>query len=229
MRQRKEKEVLYKLSSAINLLEKEKRMHQLSCPIIGLTGGIATGKSTVARFFSDKGFPLISADSLVKEIYKKKEVIEYIKSSWPDVFEHNNINFKRLRNIAFSNIENRTSIEELIYSYLPDEFKKEFNKFSKPQFVIYDVPLLFEKKLNLLIDYSIVVYAPASSQLERLQTRDQITPEQAKLALSNQIDIEKKIKLADYLIMNTEDLDYLSKQVKKFITEILSKRENYEE
>lgn len=219
MKQKDGRRMVYKLSASIDLLNQDQRMHQLSCPIIGLTGGIATGKSTVARLFSEKGIPLISADSLVKSIYQKAEVIDFIKLNWPKVFENNNINFKLLRNVAFSNIDDRTKIEEIIYSYLPEEFNSEFIKFKEPTFVIYDVPLLFEKKLNLIIDYNIVVYAPAAAQLERLKKRDNITLEQAQLALSNQMDIEQKKKIADCLIMNTKDLSFLSQQVEQFISD----------
>jgi dephospho-CoA kinase len=215
--------VTYKLKSSIQLLDPENRMHDLNCPILGLTGGIATGKSTVAKIFVDKGFSLISADNLVKKVYQKKQIINFIKENWPDVFENNEINFKLLRTIAFSNIKNRTKIEELIYSHLKDQFLKEFNTFKNPELVVYDVPLLFEKNLTKLIDFNVVVYSSVRKQIERLIIRDGVTEAEASLALSNQIDIDKKKDMCDYLIPNIDTLEELTKEVELFIDDSLTK------
>jgi dephospho-CoA kinase len=222
MKPKKEKKVEYSFKESIPLLNQTQRMHGLNCPIIGLTGGIATGKSTVARIFIEKGFNLISADLLVKKIYQRKEVIEFIKENWPDVFEGESINFKLLRNVAFSNIENRTKIEELIYSHLKEQFLEEYNEFTDPRLVIYDVPLLYEKRLNELIDYNIVVYSEEETQIERLMKRDHVSKDEALLALSNQMNIEKKKSLCDYLIVNSTTIDALTTEVELFITKVLT-------
>jgi dephospho-CoA kinase len=225
MRPRKEKKVNYSFKKSISLLSPDKRLYKLDCPIIGLTGGIATGKSTVADLFKNKGFPLINADILVKRVYQLPEVQEFIRINWPSVFIGNDINFKLLRNLAFSNIENRTKIEKIIYSHMQTEFLKEYSTFDRPEIVIYDVPLLYEKNLDGLIDYSIVVYAPATIQMERLQSRDKINIDDAKLALSNQMDIEEKKKLCDYVITNDKGLDQLADQVDVFIEKTLLKQD----
>jgi dephospho-CoA kinase len=220
-KQKDERKVDYKFIDSIQLLDSKNRMHQLNCPIIGLTGGIATGKSTVSKMLSQKGLHLISADKLVKKIYQKDEVISFIKNNWPEVFSNNEINFKLLRNVAFSNIETRTKIEVEIYSHLKELFLQEYNHFKDAKLVIYDVPLLFEKKLDELIDYNVVVYSPREMQIERVIKRDNISREEAELALKNQIDIEEKKNLSNYIIENTSGLDALEQQVSNFINNVL--------
>lgn len=194
-----------------NLVSKsiETRLYQIPVPIVGLTGGIATGKSTVAELFRESGFQVIDADKLVKSIYQKKLSLEFIKTHFPSAILANSINFKILRELAFKNPENQLSLETFIYSQMPEAFKDAYNKLPQSEVIIYDVPLLFEKKLNLLIDVSICIYSPKKLQLERLIARDNIDASLAENILSKQIDIEEKKKIADFIIPNITNLSDL--------------------
>ena len=93
-----------KLKEEFIKLSKADRLYKVEHPVIGLTGGIATGKSTVSRFFAKEGIPVISADALVKTIYEKSDTIEFVKNNWPSSIVNNNIDFSILRKIAFVSV-----------------------------------------------------------------------------------------------------------------------------
>ncbi|MFG1500804.1 dephospho-CoA kinase [Halobacteriovorax sp. XZX-3] len=200
-----------KLKKEFITLKKDKRLYQMPCPVVGLTGGISTGKSTVSKILRDKGFPIIDADALVKEVYKTKESIDHLKKYYSRVVEEDNsINFKLLREYFFQDIQIQNDIESLIYRQLPEAFLKAFKDLGSPKVVIYDVPLLYEKNLDSFIDHKAVVYCPRAKQVERLMARDGIEKDLACKILAKQIDIEEKAKLADTVIDNSgkpEDLN----------------------
>jgi dephospho-CoA kinase len=199
------------------------RLYELPIPIIGLTGGIATGKSTVANFLRNKNFPIIDADALVKKIYQKAEVKEFIKNNFPIAIQTDEINFKILRELAFKDKQNIQKIEECIYRFLPTEFKETYHTFTNPNFIIYDVPLLFEKHLNLLVDTKICVYAPKEIQIERLMKRDHIERDVCLKILDNQMSIEDKKQLSDIVIKNDSTLDQLIQRTEIAILELTKK------
>jgi dephospho-CoA kinase len=198
-----------KLKNSLIKHTDKSRLYQIPVPIIGLTGGISTGKSTVADLFRKKGIPVIDADKNVKNIYQMPETITFIKNKFPEVVHNHIIDFKKLREIVFSNTDAKILIEEFIYAHLPNEFKQAFYLFDNPPFIVYDVPLLFEKQLHLLVDVTICVYSSRKQQIERLIKRDQIDRSLAEKILANQQDIEVKKKLADFVILNTEKAEDL--------------------
>jgi dephospho-CoA kinase len=153
-----------KLRSEYISKTKENRLYHLPVPIIGLTGGIATGKSTVAKMFKDLGLNVLDADSLVKKIYAKTEAIDFVKTHFPQAYQNNAIQFKVLREIVFSNSFHQEVVEKFIYSHLPETFLNAFHELPAQSLLIYDVPLLFEKKLNESVDCSICVYTSREIQ-----------------------------------------------------------------
>lgn len=198
----------------------ETRLYEVPVPIIGLTGGIGTGKSTVAKLLREKNIPVIDADKLVKNIYQKPEALEFIAKHFPHAVKDGVIVFQKLREIAFVDAIAKKLIEDFIYAYMPGEFKKAFQAFSNPAFVVYDVPLLFEKKLNSLVDMSVCVYAPRELQINRIVDRDQSDSTLASKIIDNQMDIEEKKKLSDLVISNTGTLEDLTKTVDQQILDI---------
>jgi dephospho-CoA kinase len=198
------------------------RLYQLPVPIVALTGGIACGKTTVAKMFIEKNIPLISADELVKEIYQETESFEFIKKIVPAATTDGKINFAILRSAVFDDNQLQAKVEEFIYLRLPEKFLVAFTKISNPKLLVYDVPLLFEKKLNTKVDKIICVYCPKDKQIERLLSRDKISLELAQKMLQKQIDIEEKKKLADIVISNTMDLNHLKEEFIKAFDQIKS-------
>lgn len=204
---------LLKLKAKLERLNKNKRLHHLDCPIIGLTGGIATGKSTFANFMRQDGLCVVDADALIKEIYQKKETIKFINSLNPEFIQLDKINFQKLRKAFFNDEELKKQIEQFLYQKLPQTFKSHIPKNTKV--VVYDVPLLFEKHLDKLVDVSVLVYAPREIQLQRLVLRDKIDQELANSILDQQMDIEDKRQQADFIIdntQNTQNKDHLQMQ-----------------
>ena len=209
-----------KLKSNWITKDSNSRIYNIPVPVIGLTGGIATGKSTVANLFRRKNIPVIDADLLVKNIYMLPETISFIQKHFPETIDDQKINFKKLRETAFASEAAKSILEQYIYAHLPEQFKKDYLRFSSPPFIVYDVPLLFEKKLNLLIDFSICVYAPRTTQLKRLVERDQIPPELAESIINQQMDIEEKKKISDFIISNTGTLNELEALFERLLIEI---------
>lgn len=200
----------------------QSRLYQLPVPVIGLTGGIATGKSTVAKLFSAINFPVIDADSLVKKVYQKKVVIDFIHTNYPSAIINQTIDFKILRSLAFSSESEIKKIETEIYRHLPGEFLKAFSSLYSPNFVIYDVPLLFEKGLDKLVDQKLVVYSPIEKQIERLIKRDQVPTETANKILAHQMPIEQKKQLADFIIDNSSSETDLEKNFQNIVSTLFS-------
>lgn len=209
-----------KLKEELIKLNPEERLYQVSHPVIGLTGGIATGKSTVSRLFAKEGIPVISADALVKTVYEKNETIKFVKDNWSSAVVNNEVDFKVLRKIAFSDEEDREKLEKFIYARMPKAFKEHYSMFQSPSLMVYDVPLLFEKGLAPLVDISICVYAPREIQIKRLEERDGTNLELAEKILSSQIDIEDKKEAADFIIDNSHGLDELNSNFEKLLKKI---------
>lgn len=196
------------------------RLYQIPVPIIGLTGGIATGKSTVAELLRQQGFPIIDADRLVKNVYATDEAVQFIQTHFASAVIDKKIDFKKLRAEVFSDPKKQEQIEQFIYSKLPEEFVKAYHAFNDPAFVIYDVPLLFEKKLDQKIDVSVCVYSPRTFQLDRLMKRDSIDTELANKILGKQMDIEDKKKLSDLFIENVKGQLELDLNVQNILLEL---------
>ena len=210
-----------KIKNKFNRLNNESRLYKLNVPVIGLTGGIASGKSTVTAILKEKDLPVIDADQLVKGIYALPETLDFIKNNFPDVIKDGGIQFPLLRQKVFSNSDVKSKIEEFIYQRLPIAFKLAFEKLHKPSMVIYDVPLLFEKKLEHLFDLTVLVYTPLTIQRQRLMARDNHTDEIANNILNQQMDIESKKSKAEFIIDNTRTQAELTEEVNNFLRQIM--------
>jgi len=180
---------------------------------IVLTGGIGTGKSTVASFLKMYGYKIIDADEISRKVFEeKKEKINEIFGT---------TDRKKLRDIVFNDAEKLKKLEDLI---LPEVRKKviELAKKYEKDGVVYfvDLPLYFEKQNYPEFKKVLVVYAPKEIQIDRVIKRDNVSKEQAKAVLNNQLDIETKKQKADFVIDNSKDLKNLQKEIENFINMI---------
>jgi dephospho-CoA kinase len=217
----KGQEKIMKLKSEWIKLSSPHRLYQYERPIIALTGGIATGKSTVTRMLQDQGIQVIDADQLVKSIYETQEAKNFIANNYPECILNNEINFKKLRELVFSQEMIKTNIESFIYQRLPEAFAKVASTIQGQEFYIYDVPLLFERKLNHLVDQIVVVYAPQKIQLARIMDRDGSKEETARQILKQQMDIEEKKEKADFVINNISSMAELSAEVSELLRKLI--------
>ena len=180
---------------------------------IVLTGGIGTGKSTVASFLKLYGYKIIDADEISKQVFEKKK--EKIKKMFGTTDR------KELRNIVFNNKEKLKMLEDLILPDVKEEVlkkAKELEKDNVPYFV--DLPLYFEKQNYPEFSRVLVVYAPKDIQIQRVISRDNANEDEVKAILKNQIDIEEKRKKADFIIDNSKDLKHLQKEIEKLLNMI---------
>lgn len=188
---------------------------------IALTGGIATGKSTVCNLLKLHGFLIIDADKIAHKLLDKnhKQIAQLFGEQY---VEDGKVLRKELGKIIFSNEENKAKLEALLHPLIKEEIIKEskiFEEQNKPY--IIDIPLFFET-MNYDIEKSILVYTPKNLQIQRLQLRDNIDEKEAILKISNQMDIEEKKKLASFIIDNSKDLKHLQNEVENLIEQILN-------
>lgn len=212
-----------KLKDQFIKLNSTQRLYGLSIPVVGLTGGIASGKSTVSKILLAKGLTVIDADQLVKSIYGKEEAIEFVRKNYPDVIKEGRIDFPELRKKVFTAPEIKSEIENFIYLRLPGAFSEAVSRVQGSQALVYDVPLLFEKNLESKFDLNVLVYAPQTIQLARLIKRDDQEEEMAKKIMTQQMDIEVKKTLADYVIDNSKTEADLQLSVEIFLQKYFEK------
>lgn len=187
---------------------------------IALTGGIATGKSTVCNFLKLHGFLIIDADKIAHEILNQ-EYRQIIELFGPQYVQNTQVNRKMLGMLIFNNKNEKKKLELLLHPLIKEEIIKQaaiFESQNKPY--IIDIPLFFETN-NYPIRRSVVVYTPRLLQISRLCQRDNISQEEAIVKISNQMDIENKKDLATYIIDNSSNLKHLQQQIDNFIKEVI--------
>jgi dephospho-CoA kinase len=189
--------------------------------IIYLTGGIATGKSTVAKIFSELGAYVIDADKIAHKVIMKgtrayNKIVEIFGKDILD--ETGEIDRKKLGKIVFKDKNLLAKLEEITHPEVLSYMSQELADL-KSDIVIIEIPLIFEKKLEL--HPNVLVYAPRHIQKKRLIERDNISEEEAEMRISAQMDIEEKKKLADYVIDNSGSIEETKRQVKEILERII--------
>lgn len=201
----------------MKILKQENRIYKIKTPVIAITGGIATGKTSFCNILREKGYAVIDADQLVKKIYSSPAAIEFLKKIAPACICDNQINFKILRAWFFERKSNKRIIENYIYQNLQATFLKEYESVKDQKVIFYDIPLLFEKDLESFFDSDVCIYIPQEEQLNRLIKRDNITKELAETIISTQLDIELKKKRSSHIIDNLSTLEDLKDKALEFI------------
>lgn len=201
-------------------LKPESRLYHCPVPLIGLTGGIATGKSEVGRILRELNKPVIEADQLIKLVYQQNETIQLTQSLFPSAVIKDQINFSILRELFFKFEQPAQQLQSHLYKNLPAAFERERLKQVSAKYIIYDVPLLFEKNLSSLFDTVVLVYAPRQIQQARVKKRDGSSNEVINAILSVQMDIEEKKRLSPWVIDNTQGLMELKVQVDQWLGEL---------
>lgn len=210
---------MHNLKSQYIKLIPDKRLYQCEKPLVALTGGIASGKSTVSQKLVSMGIPLIDADKLVKEIYQQGKTKTFVKDLDKSFVTDGEVNFPELRKAFFTNEKIKEKVETFIYQKLPIVFQSTYQKlnFSTYNFLVYDIPLLFEKNLQDLFDVNIMVYAPRETQLQRIISRDQCTIEVANSILDQQISTDSKRQKSQFVIDNSSNLEHLDTETNRII------------
>ncbi len=183
--------------------------------VIGLTGGIGTGKSTVARRLIEKGYPVIDTDIISKEVIEREEIIIKINEEIGDVLDYNGkINRKKLGQIVFKDKKKLNVLNSIMHPIILNEMRKQINEKSKlHNIIIVDVPLLFEINIEKEFDLILLVYSTKEIQLKRIMERDNRTKEEALNIINSQMDLELKKKKSDYILKNNNTLKDLYEEI----------------
>lgn len=185
--------------------------------VYGITGSIACGKSTVTKYLLEKGYIVVDSDKLSHQALFDETCKKQIYELFPEAFINNNIDRKKLGAILFSNKIAKKQIESIIHPYVIEKLNTA--KKLDQNILFLDIPLLYEAKLEGLVDKVIVVYVTKDIQIERLIKRDNCTKEQALQRINNQIDIEEKRKKANFVLDNSLLQEDLYKQIDMLIGE----------
>lgn len=175
--------------------------------IIGITGNSGSGKSTISKLIS-KNYEakIIDADKIAKEMTKNNgEYLQAIRQAFGnDVIKNNELDRKKLADIVFLNRTEKEKLDGLTFEYVVEEIKKELeaNQNLDYQYIILDVPLLFESKLDKLCDYTIGVIAPKTEKIKRICKRDKLSKEKALQRLNSQPNDEFFTKNCNTVINN---------------------------
>ena len=183
--------------------------------IIGLTGGIATGKSTVSNYLSSKyNLPVLDADIYAREaVIKDSPILQAVFAHFGYHLQlaDGSLNRSALGDLVFSNPEAKQWLESKIHPYVRDRFSQELAKITDNT-VVLAIPLLFEANLTHLVTEIWVVSCDEEIQLARLQQRNHLTLEQAKNRINSQLPLEEKIAQADFVLNNNSTREHLDRQ-----------------
>jgi len=182
---------------------------------IALTGGIASGKTTVSQLFAALGVPVIDADIIARELVAPQQpALTLIKNAFGDniVQDNGELNRVKLRQLIFADKTQREKLEAILHPLIRDEMKKRAESITMA-YCILVIPLLIETQQTTWIDRILVVDCPIEIQKKRLKTRDNISDLQIEQIFTAQTTREKRLALADDIIQNNMDLDALKKQV----------------
>ena len=196
--------------------------------VIGLTGGIASGKTTITNFLKKKKFALHDSDSVVKKIYSKPETkfLSYLKkTNLKNSIKDNKIDKKAIREEIFTNTEKRKLLEKYLHAKVKksrDVFLKK-NRQKKTQIVFLDIPLLFENKLEKICNYTILFYAPLKIRKQRAIRRRGMQKKILVKIIKSQLSDKIKKKKADFIINTSASKDWCFNKILKTIERIKDK------
>ncbi|MDR2464972.1 MAG: dephospho-CoA kinase [Streptococcaceae bacterium] len=196
---------------------------------LGLTGGIASGKSTIANFFIEKGIPIIDGDKVARGVQEKgSPALREIEASFGKEFllENGELNRKKLGELIFSSKSQREKLDKLMNPFLRQAFEKEksFLNGTAP-LVVLDIPLLFEKDYRSEVDAVMLAYIHPSEQLKRLMIRDGLSEEEAIQRISSQMEMEEKRKRSDFVIDNNGTKESLQEQLEEFFQKMMEEKD----
>ena len=199
--------------------------------IIGLTGGIGTGKSTVSRKLRERGYPVIDLDVISREVIEYPEVIdELVRNFGIEILEsQNNISGKKsisrnkLRQTVFKEEKKVSVLNSIMHPPIVEEMRRQVENFKKNYKTVFvEVQLLFEAKLEKEFDLTVLVYADKKTQLERVLKRDGRKEEEVQQIINAQMDMTEKRRLSNYIIENNGDSEMLDLEIEKFIKKLKS-------
>ncbi len=185
--------------------------------IIGMTGGIGSGKSEALKIFESLNIKVIDLDKISKEITETNhQAIEEIKLVFGNVFDKDNrLDRKRLREIIFSDKTQKINLEKILHPKILKEVKGKLDMLSNEPYIVIDIPLLFETNhYTNLISRSLVIDCEVTSQIERVKKRDGINTSIIQSIIDQQIDRSSRIEKGDDVVLNDGSIEKLTESIK---------------
>ncbi len=194
--------------------------------IVGVTGGVASGKTTVSRMFEEEGAYLIEADQIARELVQPHSPAwrQITRVFGKEILEKDGtIDRKRLGNQAFSDSGQRRLLNEILHPRIKKEMGKRASKIGRKDphaIVVFDVPLLVETGFHREVDRVVVITSKETQQIERLKKRAGMSEEETRRIISSQMDLEEKVKAADFVIRNEGSIEEIRRRVREVFQEL---------
>mgnify|MGYP001588475265 CR=1 FL=1 len=194
--------------------------------IVGLTGGVASGKTAVSQVLKEEGAYIIDADQIARELVEphKPAWNELVKAFGKEILQEDEfVNRKKLAEKVFGDLKHRKHLNQILHPQIKEEMDrrtKEIGQKDPEAIVVIDAPLLVELGAHRKMDKLIVVTSTPMQQMERLKERDGRSPEEALGIFSAQMPIEEKVKLADFVIRNEGSLEETKKRAREVFQEL---------
>lgn len=193
--------------------------------VIGLTGGIGSGKTTIANYFAEMGVPVYIADDEAKKVMQSEGIIKKIKATFGNsLFENEILNRAKLAEIVFNNADKLAQLNAIVHPAVKTDFELWLLNNKNYDYVIYEAAILFESGRYKECDVIITVTAPEEVRIERVLKRDNTTREQVLSRINMQWSDEKRISLSNFII-NNSNLKIAKEEVVK-ILKILNIKQN---
>ncbi|KHF41038.1 dephospho-CoA kinase [Halalkalibacter okhensis] len=192
--------------------------------LIGLTGGIASGKSTVSLLIKGKGIPVIDADQISREVVEPgTKALQLISEHFGQsvINEDGTLARKKLGEIIFEHPKEREVLNQIVHPAVRDRMNELKEKYVEAgeKTIVFDIPLLFESDLFHLVDKVLLVYVDEWTQLKRLMERDKAGEKDAKLRIASQMPLKKKRARADAIIDNSSTVEETKRQLENILKE----------
>lgn len=197
--------------------------------VLGITGGIATGKTAVSNILQEMGFDIIDMDIISREVIKLPEIIEMLtKEFGTDILTNGSIDRKKLRNAVFDSREKVDKLDSIMHPAIIKISKEKIKELKdmKKKLIVVVIPLLFEVNLEYLADKILLVAASREKQTERIIKRDNTNRTDAENIINSQMSLDEKRKKSDYIIENNGSLSELRRKVLEFLNNLNYTGEN---
>lgn len=193
--------------------------------VIGLTGGIASGKTTVSNYLKEEGYTVLDADEYSRKTTAKNgpAIPQIIEAFGADIVNsEGELDRKKLGSIIFNDADSRRTLNEIVHPLIREMMNSDEARFIKEGHVFLDIPLLFENGLDSRCDFVVTVFVDRDTQIKRLTARNDLNVEDAEARINSQMPLTDKVMRSKYRLDNSGNLDALYEQIDRFTEELES-------
>ncbi|MBM3428031.1 MAG: dephospho-CoA kinase [Bacteroidetes bacterium] len=179
--------------------------------VVGITGGIGSGKTIIGRIFSGIDVPIFNADTIAKEAYKETSIIQRIAKRWPQTIDsHGHVQLGQISTIVFHNKDELKWLESVLHPFVHKRWNEFVNQNIQAPYIIRESAILIQTQLHLHCDYVILVEAPNDQRIQRVQQRSHLSLEEINQRMDNQMSQEEMSKFSHFIIHNYEPFSVIA-------------------